>query len=100
MNYGDIYHVYRERFAVLSSDVHNERPDAWPLCAPIVRIHHNEPAEPFGVELGEADSVTGRILVDQLAPFAPPASVPPPDATLCGATLSRVKDTLRDLFEL
>lgn len=100
MRYGEVYQVHRERFAVLSADVHNDRPGAWPLCAPIVRAHTGEPAEPFGVDLGQADAVTGRLLVDQLAPFMPPAAVPPPDATLAGATLARVKEALRDLFEL
>ena len=100
MRYGEVYHVHRERFAVLSSDVHNERAGAWPLCAPIVRAHDDEPDEPFGVDLSEADQVTGRLLVDQLAPFLPPETVPPPDATLTGATLAQVKRALRDLFEL
>jgi mRNA-degrading endonuclease toxin of MazEF toxin-antitoxin module len=72
----------------------------WPWCAPIIR-QANVPAElaVFCVPTHETDPVTGVVLLLEMAPI-PGDQLSAPVGTLVGATLARVEDGIRALFDI
>ncbi len=104
MNRGEIWTIgdrsdLRYRVLVLSADAHNARPNAAPFCAPIVRQRGSVQLPPFAVPLTEQDPVTGVVVVSRMRRL--PAAV---GAELIGmatgASMARLSEALRDLFEL
>lgn len=85
------------RFLVLSSAEWNQ--GAAPQCVPLLRGHNVPEAIPYIVLTAEVDPVTGALDVGALGPVDPPAFVEPV-GMLTGATMAKVSDCVRILFEL
>ena len=104
MNRGEIWTIgdpsqVKYRIIVLSGDAHNDRPSASPFCAPIVRQRGSDDLPPFVVSLAETDPVTGVVVVNRMRRI--PASVAVERVGMAtGASMSRLSEALRDLFEL
>lgn len=100
MNHGEIWTVHGgqvvARVVVLSGDGHNA--DEPPLCAPLVRQRPG-PLPRLGVALAETDPVTGVVLVSRVRPINR-AAAQTCDGIVTGASLARLNEALRDLFEL
>ena len=63
----------RYRVLVLSADNHNERTNASPFCAPIVRQRGATQLPPYAVALTEQDPITGVVVVNRMRRL--PASI-------------------------
>ena len=104
MNRGEIWTIgsrtdLRYRVLVLSSDRHNERPNASPYCAPIVRQRGSIELPPYAVALTEQDPITGVVVVNRMRRL--PASVGAERiGMVTGASMARLADAMRGLFEL
>ncbi|GAA3765178.1 hypothetical protein GCM10022225_59040 [Plantactinospora mayteni] len=105
MNRGEIWTVgdrtqqARHRVIVLSGAGHNDRPSTSPYCAPIVRQRGSSELPPFVVPLAETDPVTGVVVVNRLRRV--PAAVAVERVGMAtGASMARIGEALRDLFEL
>jgi mRNA interferase MazF len=89
----------RYRVLVLSGDTHNERNNASPYCAPIVRQRGSTELPPFAVALTEQDPITGVVVVNRMRRL--PASVGAERiGMVTGASMARLTEAMRDLFEL
>jgi mRNA interferase MazF len=96
---GDRTQQARHRVVVLSGEGHNDRPSAAPYCAPIVRQRGSSDLPPFAVPLAETDPVAGVVVVNRLRRI--PSSVAVERVGMAtGASMSRINEALRDLFEL
>ena len=58
----------RYRVLVLSADSYNERKNASPFCAPIVRQRGATELPPYAVALTEQDPITGVVVVNRMRP--------------------------------
>jgi mRNA interferase MazF len=90
----------RYRVLVLSGDSYNERTNASPYCAPIVR-QRGAATElpPYAVALTEQDPITGVVVVNRMRRL--PAEVGAERiGMVTGASMARLADAMRDLFEL
>ncbi|HYN96625.1 MAG TPA: type II toxin-antitoxin system PemK/MazF family toxin [Pilimelia sp.] len=104
MKRGEIWTVghradLRYRVLVLSGDAHNNRPNASPLCAPIVRQRGTTSLPPFAVPLAEQDPMTGVVVVNRMRRL--PVGVGAERVgMITGASMARLNDALRELFDL
>jgi mRNA interferase MazF len=87
------------RGVVLSVDTVNSAPGAYPLVAPIVRRFPEAETVPFAAQLSDLDPVSGVVLVAELLPVDPGRAAELV-GMLTGASVARVADALRDLFDL
>ncbi|MDR7280824.1 type II toxin-antitoxin system PemK/MazF family toxin [Catenuloplanes atrovinosus] len=104
MNRGEIWTIggrsdLRYRVVVLSGDSHNERPSAAPFCAPIVRQRGSTELPPFAVPLAEADPLSGVVVVNRMRRL-PASAGAEKVGMITGASLARLSEAIRDLFEL
>jgi mRNA interferase MazF len=105
VNRGEVWTIgdrtdLRYRVVVLSGDTHNDRPNAAPYCAPVVRQRGSTiDLPPFAVPLSETDPVSGVVVVNRMRRL-PVSSGAERLGMITGASLSRVDDALRNLFEL
>jgi mRNA interferase MazF len=89
----------RYRVVVLSTDAHNNRPNAAPFCAPVVRRQGSSELPPFAVPLAEQDPLTGVVVVSRIRRM--PASAGAHRlGMVTGASMARLEQALRDLFEV
>ena len=90
----------RYRVVVLSAETHNDRPRAAPFCAPVVRQRGViEDLPPFAVALAETDPISGVVVLSRMRRI-PPAAATDRLGMLTGATMSRIAEALRRLFDL
>lgn len=104
MNRGEIWTIgdradLRYRVVVLSGDTHNDRPGAAPFCAPIVRQRGSRDLPPFAVPLAEADPLSGVVVVNRMRRLAATAGAERL-GMVTGASMARLGEAMRDLFEL
>jgi mRNA interferase MazF len=104
VNRGEIWTIggrsdLRYRVVVLSGDSHNERPSAAPFVAPIVRQRGSTELPPFAVPLAEADPLSGVVVVNRMRRL-PASAGAEKVGMITGASLARLSEALRDLFEL
>lgn len=104
MNRGEIWTVggqgnLRYRVVVLSGDAHNDRPNAAPFCAPIVRQRGSTELPPFAVPLVEADPLSGVVVVNRMRRI-PLWAGAERIGMVTGASMARLDSALRDLFEM
>ncbi|MFC0532756.1 type II toxin-antitoxin system PemK/MazF family toxin [Phytohabitans kaempferiae] len=104
MNRGEVWTIgdrtdLRYRVVVLSGDTHNERPNAAPYCAPVVRQRGTTDLPPFAVPLSETDPVSGVVVVNRMRRL-PVTAGAERLGMITGASLARLDNALRDLFEL
>jgi mRNA interferase MazF len=96
---GDPNGQIKYRVVVLSGDAYNDRPGAAPYCAPIVRQRGSSDLPPFVVPLAETDPMTGVVVVARVRRI--PATVGVEQVGMAtGASVARLDDALRDLFDL
>ena len=89
----------RYRVLVLSADSYNERANAAPFCAPIVRQRGAVQLPPYAVALTEQDPITGIVVVNRMRRL--PASVGADRiGMVTGASMDRLTKAMRDLFEI
>jgi mRNA interferase MazF len=89
----------RYRVLVLSGDAYNDRSNAAPFCAPIVRQRGTVALPPFAVALTEQDPMTGVVVVNRMRRL--PASVAAERiGMVTGASMARLAEAVRGLFEL
>ncbi|MBU2669226.1 type II toxin-antitoxin system PemK/MazF family toxin [Actinoplanes bogorensis] len=89
----------RYRVLVLSADAFNERGNASPFCAPIVRQRGVTELPPYAVALTEQDPITGVVVVNRMRRL--PAAVGAERiGMVTGASMARLTDAMRSLFEL
>lgn len=103
MNRGEVWTVEgpagrRWRVAVVSGDSHNDRLGALPFVVPLV---HRPPGElpPYVAALRDPDPVGGVALTADLGQIDPRRSIERV-GMITGASMSRIAEALRDLFEL
>jgi mRNA interferase MazF len=89
----------RYRVVVLSAEAHNGRPSAAPFCAPIVRQRGTSDLPPFVVPLAETDPLSGVVVVNRMRRLRA-SSGAERLGMVTGASMARLRDALRDLFEL
>ena len=104
MNRGEIWTIgdrgdLRYRVVVLSGDAHNDRPSASPFCAPVVRQRGSTKLPPFVVPLAETDPLSGVVVVNRMRRL-PVSAGAERVGMVTGASMARLGDALRDLFEL
>jgi mRNA interferase MazF len=89
----------RYRVLVLSGDSYNERTNASPYCAPIVRQRGSTELPPYAVALTEQDPITGVVVVNRMRRL--PASVGAERiGMVTGSSMARLAEAMRGLFEL
>ena len=89
----------RYRVLVLSADSYNERGNAAPFCAPIVRQRGAVELPPYAVPLTEQDPITGIVVVNRMRRL--PAAVGAERiGMVTGASMDRLAKAIRDLFEI
>ena len=89
----------RYRVLVLSGDSYNERKTASPFCAPIVRQRGVTELPPYAVALTEQDPITGVVVVNRMRRL-PASTVAELIGMVTGASMARLTEAMRDLFEL
>ena len=89
----------RYRVLVLSSDSFNERSNASPYCAPIVRQRGAVELPPYAVALTEQDPITGIVVVNRMRRL-PASTGAERIGMVTGASMARLSEALRGLFEL
>lgn len=104
MNRGEIWTIgdrgdLRYRVVVLSGDAHNDRARAAPFCAPIVRQWGATNLPPFVVPLAETDPLSGVVVVSRMRRI-PASAGTERIGMVTGASMARLGDAVRDLFEL
>ncbi|MEV0732473.1 MULTISPECIES: type II toxin-antitoxin system PemK/MazF family toxin [unclassified Polymorphospora] len=105
MNRGEIWTIgsgrgdMRYRVVVLSGDAHNDRPSAAPYCAPIVRQRGATELPPFVVPLAESDPLSGVVVVNRMRRM-PIVAGAERLGMVTGASMVRLGEAMRDLFEL
>jgi mRNA interferase MazF len=88
------------RVVVVSNDVQNEMPGAWPLCALVTRRTPAVGEIPaFTVALADPDPLGGVVLTTTVRALDP-AGMVVQIGIVTGATLARINAALRDLFDL
>jgi mRNA interferase MazF len=104
VNRGEIWTIgnrrdLRYRVLVLSGDAYNDRTNAAPFCAPIVRQRGITELPPYAVPLSEQDPITGVVVVNRMRRL--PASVGAERlGMVTGASMARLAEAMRGLFEL
>ena len=89
----------RYRVLVLSADSFNDRSNASPFCAPIVRQRGVTELPPYAVPLTEQDPITGVVVVNRMRRL--PAAVGAERiGMVTGASMARLGEAVRHLFEL
>jgi mRNA interferase MazF len=89
----------RYRVLVLSSDSFNERDNASPFCAPIVRQRGATELPPYAVALTEQDPITGIVVLNRMRRL--PAAVGAERiGMVTGSSMARLAEAMRELFEL
>jgi mRNA interferase MazF len=89
----------RYRVLVLSADMFNERKNAAPFCAPIVRQRGATELPPYAVALSEQDPITGVVVVNRMRRL--PAEVGAERlGMVTGASMVRLTQAVKDLFEI
>jgi mRNA interferase MazF len=89
----------RYRVLVLSGDSYNDRKNAAPFCAPIVRQRGATELPPYAVALTEQDPITGVVVVNRMRRL--PASIGAERIGMAtGASMVRLAEAVRELFEL
>jgi mRNA interferase MazF len=89
----------RYRVLVLSADSYNERKNASPFCAPIVRQRGATELPPYAVALTEQDPITGVVVVNRMRRL--PAEIGAERiGMVTGASMSRLTEAMRGLFEI
>jgi mRNA interferase MazF len=84
---------------VLSGDMFNDRKNAAPFCAPIVRQRGAVDLPPFAVALGEQDPITGVVVVNRMRRL--PTSIGAERlGMVTGSSMVRLTQAMRDLFEI
>jgi len=104
VNQGEIWTMgdrgnLRYRVVVLSGDAHNDRPSAAPFCAPVVRQRGTTALPPFVVPLAEADPLSGVVVVNRMRRMKASAGAER-IGMVTGASMARLREAVRDLFEL
>lgn len=104
MRQGEVWTVgsrtdLRYRVLVLTADGYNDRRSAAPLCAPIVRLRGGEDLPGYAVPLAEQDPITGVVVLNRLR-RVPAAAGAERIGMITGASMARLHDALRALFEL
>jgi mRNA interferase MazF len=89
----------RYRVLVLSSDTYNERSNASPYCAPIVRLRGATELPPYAVALTEQDPITGIVVLNRMRRL-PAETGAERIGMVTGASMSRLTEAMRSLFEL
>jgi mRNA interferase MazF len=89
----------RYRVLVLSGDAYNDRKNASPFCAPIVRQRGATELPPFAVALTEQDPITGVVVVNRMRRL-PAAIGAELLGMVTGSSMVRLNDAVRDLFEI
>jgi mRNA interferase MazF len=89
----------RYRVLVLSSDSFNERSNASPYCAPIVRQRGAVELPPYAVALTEQDPITGIVVVNRMRRL-PASTGAERIGMVTGSSMARLSEALRGLFEL
>ena len=103
MRRGEVWDVavdddgHSQKFLVVSSADWNE--GAAPQCVPVLRGRGAPEVIPYIVLTNEADPVSGAVEMGGLGPLDPAAFVEL-SGMLTGATMSKVSDCLRTLYEL
>jgi mRNA interferase MazF len=87
------------RVVVVSSDVQNEIPGAWPLCALVTRRTPSAEIPAFTVELADPDPLGGIVLIATVRGLEP-AGLVVQLGMVTGATMARIGTALKDLFDL
>ena len=89
----------RYRLLILSGDSYNDRKNAAPFCAPIVRQRGATELPPYAVALTEQDPITGVVVVNRMRRL--PASIGAERiGMVTGASMVRLAEAMRSLFEL
>ncbi|MBB2949178.1 type II toxin-antitoxin system PemK/MazF family toxin [Actinoplanes sp. CA-015351] len=89
----------RYRVLVLSGDSYNERGNASPFCAPIVRQRGVTELPPYAVALTEQDPITGVVVINRMRRL-PASTGAERIGMVTGASMVRLTDAMRSLFEL
>jgi mRNA interferase MazF len=89
----------RYRVLVLSADSYNERKNASPFCAPIVRQRGVTELPPYAVPLTEQDPITGVVVVNRMRRI-PPEVGAERIGMVTGSSMARLTEAMRSLFEL
>jgi mRNA interferase MazF len=89
----------RYRVLVLSADSYNERANAAPFCAPIVRLRGVTELPPYAVALTEQDPITGVVVVNRMRRL-PAAAGAERIGMVTGASMARLSEAVRGLFEI
>jgi mRNA interferase MazF len=89
----------RYRVLVLSADSYNERVNAAPFCAPIVRQRGAVELPPYAVALTEQDPITGVVVVNRMRRL-PASAGAERIGMVTGASMARLAEALRGLFEI
>lgn len=72
----------------------------WPLCAPVIRQVAADPdLAVYLVPTNQADPVKGFVVLLNTRPM-PVEYLTDPEGALVGATVARINDGLKDLFDL
>ena len=89
----------RYRVLVLSADTYNERKNASPFCAPIVRQRGATELPPYAVPLSEQDPITGVVVVNRMRRL--PAEIGAERlGMVTGSSMVRLTEAVRELFEI
>ncbi|GGK39854.1 hypothetical protein GCM10010124_35640 [Pilimelia terevasa] len=104
MRQGEVWTVgdrsdLRYRVLVLTGDNYNDRANAAPLCAPIVRLRGAEDLPPHAVPLAEQDPITGIVVLNRLRRLPAHAGAER-IGMITGSSMVRLHAALRALFEL
>jgi mRNA interferase MazF len=89
----------RYRVLVLSADSLNERTNASPFCAPIVRQRGAVELPSYAVALTEQDPITGVVVVNRMRRL-PAATGAERIGMVTGASMARLTEAMRALFEI
>ncbi|MGH3450189.1 MAG: type II toxin-antitoxin system PemK/MazF family toxin [Haloechinothrix sp.] len=89
----------RARVVVVSSDVHNERPNAWPLCALVTRHSPATEIPLFTVALADPDPLGGHVITSTVRGLDP-QGLDKRLGMLTGSTMVDLGRAIRDLFDL
>ena len=89
----------RYRVLVLSGDGYNDRKNAAPFCAPIVRQRGTTELPRYAVALTEQDPITGVVVVNRMRRL-PAAIGAERIGMVTGASMARLDDAVRHLFDL
>lgn len=88
----------RYRVVVLSSEAHNDRANAAPFCAPVVR-HRGGSLPPFAIALAETDPISGVVVLNRMRRL--PAAIGAERlGLLTGVSMARISASLRELFDI